>query len=285
MTTVKPLALVSCPDCRHLKGTRCNNFAAAELSTATLSTWLIERQQRCPGFTARAPPPAPARPPPDRPHPPQTEPETEIETDMIIKENPTSTFTPTPEGTHPIRCSALIDMGTSEATFEGKTRSRRRVRIVFEVCDPDMTAPSGEPFAITRSFTASLSEKGALRPFLESWRGRGFSQVELAGFDLKSVLGAPGLASVVHETRADGKTFANVKAVSKLPKGLAVEPLRTEPLYWSMDETPPDWTAFERLSDRTKDEISETPEFRKLKRPADTAAPAGDTDPDQDIPF
>lgn len=286
MTTVKPLALVSCPDCRHLKGTRCNNFAAAELSTATLSTWLIERQQRCPGFTARAPPPAPARPPPDRQHPPQTEPETENETTMIIKENPTTTFTPCPEGTWPVRCSQLTDLGTSESTYEGQTRSRHRLRIVFEVCDSEMAAPNGEPFAITRSFTASLSEKGALRPFLESWRGRAFSPAELAGFDLKSVLGAPGLASVVHEVKGD-RTYANVKAVSKLPKGLAVEPLRTEPLYWSMDETPPDWTAWERLSDRAKDEISETPEFRKLARPADTApAGAGDTDPDSDdIPF
>lgn len=206
---------------------------------------------------------------------------------MIIQENATSTFTPTPEGTHPIRCSALIDMGTSEATFEGKTRSRRRVRIVFEVCDPDMTAPSGEPFAIARTFTASLGERSALRPFLESWRGRAFTTAELAGFDLKTVLRAPGLASVVHETRADGKTFANVKSLAKLPRGMAVEPLRTEPLFWDMDATPPDWGAFERLSDRAKDEIGETPEFRKLKRPADTTAPAGagDTDLDSDIPF
>ncbi len=284
MTTVKPLALVSCPDCRHLNGTRCNNFAAAELSGPSLSRWLIERQQRCPGFTARAPPPAPARPPPDRPHPPQTEPETEIETDMILTENQTTTYSPTPEGTHPARCCALVDLGTSETVYEGKARTRRRVRITFEIADSELITASGERFQISRTFTASLSEKGALRPFLESWRGRSFTAQELAGFDLKSVLEAPGLIAVVHETKGD-RTYANAKTVSKLPKGMSVEQLTTAPIFWDMTGEP-DWTAWERLSDRAKDEISETPEFKKLARPADTAAPAGDTDPDSDdIPF
>lgn len=203
---------------------------------------------------------------------------------MILTENQTTNYSPAPEGTHPARCCALIDMGTSESTFEGQTRTRRRVRIVFEIADPELITASGERYQISRTFTQSLNERGALRPFLEAWRGRAFTPQELAGFDLKSVLTAAGLASVVHEVKGD-RTYANVKTMSKLPKGMTVEALTTAPIFWDMSGEP-DWSAWDRLSDRTREEIGDTPEFRKLERPADTAAPAGDTDPDSDdIPF
>ena len=209
----------------------------------------------------------------------------EIELHMILTENQTTNYSPAPQGTHPARCCALIDMGTSESTFEGQARTRRRVRITFEIADPELITASGERFQISRTFTQSLNERGALRPFLEAWRGRAFTAQELAGFDLKSVLTAAGLASVVHETRADGRTFANIKTVSKPPRGMTVEQLTATPVFWDMSGEP-DWSAWERLTDRAREEIADTPEFRKLQRPADTAAPAGQPAAgDDDIPF
>lgn len=186
---------------------------------------------------------------------------------MLVFDSP-SAFEPAPAGTHPVRCSQLVDLGTTESNFDGQTRLRRRVRLVFEICDPELSAANGEPFAIARSFTLSLSERSALRPFLEGWRGQAFGNEAVKGFDLKTILGAPGLASVVHETRADGRTFANVKAVAKLPRGMSVSQLRDAPLYWDMsDPAKADWAAFGRLSSKTQEAIALTPEYAKLKAP------------------
>ena len=284
MTAVKPLMLVSCPDCRHLKGTRCNNFASAELSTATLSTWLIERQQRCPGFTARAPPPAPAPPPPDRPHPPQTEPETENETTMIISENAT-TYTPCPPGSYLARCVRLIDCGTQQSDYQGEVKTAHKIAVSFEVLDDEARMTDGRNFMLSKRYTASLHEKSALRKDLASWRGRDFTPDELNGFDLVNVLGKLAFISVVEVNKPDGKTYTNLASLMKPPKGMtAPDGAATEPLlHWDMEAAQPDWTAFDALHERLQNQIAESPEFKKLKRPTDDGTPA-DTDSD-DIPF
>lgn len=279
MTTVKPLALVACPDCRHLKGTRCNNFAAAELSTATLSTWLIERQQRCPGFTARAPPPAPARPPPT----PTTTPQIEEPT-MIISEQSTAAYTPCPPGSYLARCVRLIDLGTVTSDFQGEAKTARKIAVSFEVLDDEARMTDGRNFMLSKRYTASLHEKSALRKDLASWRGRDFTPEELKGFDLCNVLGKTCFVSVVEATNKEGKTYSNLASIMKAPKGMAApESAATEPLlHWDMSAAQPDWTAFDALHERLQAQIAESPEFKKLTRPTDDGTTA---DPDQDIPF
>jgi hypothetical protein len=68
----------------------------------------------------------------------------------------------------------------------------------------------------------SLHEKANLRKFLESWRGRAFTKEELDGFDIFTVLGVVGQVQVIHNVGDDGQTYANVKAVMPLPKGMKV---------------------------------------------------------------
>jgi hypothetical protein len=50
-------------------------------------------------------------------------------------------------------------------------------------------------------------------------RGRAFTDSELMGFDLESLIGLPCLLNVVHVTR-DGTTYSNVSSVMRLPKGM-----------------------------------------------------------------
>ena len=70
-------------------------------------------------------------------------------------------------------------------------------------------------------YTLSLHENAALRRDLQSWRGRAFTETELAGFDLKTVLGVPCMITLVHSP--DGK-YANIQAVAGLPKGMEAPP-------------------------------------------------------------
>lgn len=77
----------------------------------------------------------------------------------------------------------------------------------------------GKPFIVQKRYTASLHEKSKLRPELESWRGRAFTEDELKEFDLEKLLGANCLLNVAHVVK-DGKTYANVTAVMPLKRGM-----------------------------------------------------------------
>lgn len=90
---------------------------------------------------------------------------------------------------------------------------RTRTKLVFEV--PDELDSEGRPLIVSNFYTASLHEKAKLRQHLESWRGRRFSDPELAGFDLENVVGVPAQIQVVH-----AGDFANLAAIVRLAKGM-----------------------------------------------------------------
>jgi len=62
---------------------------------------------------------------------------------------------------------------------------------------------------------------GCPRHYTLRWRGREFSEAELAGFDVESLIGSGCMLSIVHKAR-DGFVYANVQAVLPLAKGTEV---------------------------------------------------------------
>ncbi len=87
---------------------------------------------------------------------------------------------------------------------------------------------------IYKRYTLSLHENASLRKDLENWRGKKFTEEELQGFDLEKLLGVNALITVVHSQGADGKTYSNIAAVSKLMKGMA-------PLEAQNKRSQPEW--------------------------------------------
>lgn len=134
---------------------------------------------------------------------------------IIAKDGGTG-FTLHPEGQFRAVCVDVVDKGIVETTWQGKTRSRHVVRVVFQ---SDEELENGRPAIASRQFTLSLGEKSALRPFLESWRGRKFTAEELDGFDLESLIGANAVIQVLHERKGD-KTYDNIVSAMKLMKGM-----------------------------------------------------------------
>jgi hypothetical protein len=116
----------------------------------------------------------------------------------------------------------VVDLGEVEVTFQGKTQRKHKVAIVWQL-DEEMA--DGRPFLVRRRFTCSLHPKSALRQILEAWRGRAFSDQELAGFDLETLIGVGAIVSLIHETR-DGTTYSNVSTVMKLAKGMTSTSVR-----------------------------------------------------------
>lgn len=135
---------------------------------------------------------------------------------MIVK-GPEEKFSTAPEGTFPAVCVDNIDLGKIKSMWDGEERERHMVRLVWQIDEEDA---DGKPYFVKQDYTASLAEKAKLRKQLETWRGRAFTEVELFGFDLDSILGVGCLLNIVHNKGSRGGTFANVGAVMKLAKGM-----------------------------------------------------------------
>jgi hypothetical protein len=165
--------------------------------------------------------------------------------------NGQGTFLPAPAGTHRATCYMVVDLGTQETSFNGVADEKDQILLAWELADEVMA--DGRPFTLNRIFTLSLHQQSALRPFLESWRGRAFTEEEAKGFDVAKLIGVPAQLVVVHKEGKgrDGqpRTFANVAAAIPLGKGQArPTDLHNEKFVLSLDdkvipESCPFWVA------------------------------------------
>ena len=151
------------------------------------------------------------------------------------------TAKPVSAGLHNAVCYEVVDMGTHYD--EKYDKHKHEIQLGWEIPEERITVErDGQdvdlPRAVWRRFTLSLHEKGNLRPFLEGWRGRPFTNEELDGFDLKNVLGAPCQLQVMHRNH-DGKTYANVSSALPLPKGTQGAECENEPLWFAIEEGNP----------------------------------------------
>ena len=196
---------------------------------------------------------------------------------IIVSEGSNKTYTPHPEGQFPARCIDVVDMGWQKTEFGPKYK----VRVVFYGGETEQREFEGVtrtmPITISCFFTASLHEKANLRGFLESWRGKSFSEDEAKAFDLEKMLMAPAFLQITHNS-VGAKTYANVKSIMKLPKGMEAP-------------TVPD--DFERVCDREgwegpaphPDMVSSTTEPDPGEPEMEDTTDYGASDFDDDMPF
>ncbi len=191
----------------------------------------------------------------------------------FAKENGGGEFEQCPAGTHVAVCTGLIDLGTRHEEYQGKPVSRNQVVIRWET--PDELMEDGQPFIVSSFYTNSLSEKSKMKPMLEAWRGKQFTEEELAGFDLQNILGAPCMLNVTHNDK--GK--ARVSAVMALPKGTPKpKPAGKCVAFW-IEEW--DQAAFDELPEGFRKFIMQSDEYK-----ARTGEPVSALSAlDDDVPF
>lgn len=125
----------------------------------------------------------------------------------------------------------VADLGTQDTTFKGTPKKAHKILLQWELAE---TMEDGRPFAISSRYTLSLFDQAILRQHLESWRGKSFTEEELAGFDVKNVLGKYCLLSIVHNKEGD-KTYANVKGIMPVPKGMDKPAAVNADVYFDID--------------------------------------------------
>lgn len=183
---------------------------------------------------------------------------------LTVKQSGGGEFEMTPEGAYIARCIKLIDMGTQTSTGQFGTKSQKKLMITWELLDDDVKMKDGRPFAATQFYTASLHEKSQLRKDLEAWRGKRFTEEELEGFDLTTILGAYCYVQIVHS--ADGQ-YANINSIMSYkgdkPKGV------NELVAFDIEE--PDMEVFDTLSDKMKAKIEASPEWAELHKANDAS--------------
>lgn len=139
-------------------------------------------------------------------------------------------FTNAPEGTHLARCIGVYSLGYQPA--EREFAAAYKVMLDFELPHELTDTDKGQqPLTIQKEYTLSLNKKSNLRRDVAGWRGRDFTEEELAGFDVAKVLGAPCMLTVAHTTNANsGKVSAKIMSISALIKNMpmpgAVHPPR-----------------------------------------------------------
>ena len=202
-------------------------------------------------------------------------------------------FTPVPPGMHLARCYRIIDLGTQESKYQGTSKKLYKVMLQFEIHGEDdagkpIVTEKGEPMSISKNFTLSLADKATLRVDLQTWRGREFNADELRGFELKNVLGAWAMLSIIKEMGGDGKEYTNIKAILGVPPAIKKAGLpagHNDLKLFSIDE--PDMVLFDSFSSNLKLKIEKSPEWQGhfYQKEQIASAQSGIDDLDDDIPF
>lgn len=214
---------------------------------------------------------------------------------LIAKEGESS-FTPVPPGMHLARCYRVVDLGTQKSEYLGTVKHLRKVMLQFEVHGEDeagkpIVTGKNEPMTISKNFTLSLAEKATLRKDLQTWRGREFTAEELRGFELKNVLGAWAMVSVIKTTGNNGKEYTNIAAIMQVPpqvKKAGLPEGHNKLGIFSIEE--PDMEMFESFSDGLKAKIQGSPEWQaregqQYAKNESASKSSGFDDLEDDIPF
>lgn len=209
----------------------------------------------------------------------------------IIASNNGTTFAPVPAGTYAARCYSMIHIGTVVEEYMGENKELNKVRITWELPTElkVFKEENGEqPYSVSKEFTLSMHEKANLRKFLESWRGKGFSEEEAKSFDITKLLGKSCLISIIHKTSKQGSQYAVISSCSTLPKGM-VCPEQINPSFEFNWENF-DQEKFDKLPDWLKDKMKTSNQYKLFVQPEHTEIkgkfePTDQDEDDSPLPF
>lgn len=188
-----------------------------------------------------------------------------------------------PAGSHLARCYEMIELGTVEDTYEGRTKNVRKVRISWELPLEQRVFKESEgeqPFVVSKEFNLYMNEKATLRGFVESWRGKAYSEEEAKDFEVTKLVGAPCMITIIHDKTKKGTDYAKVASVSPVVKGMQIPP-QINPsriVYYGM---PDFFEVFKQLPEFIQEKMKASLEFHNLAEKSINSEPQKS----DDLPF
>ncbi len=193
----------------------------------------------------------------------------------ITATNTGSNYKPVDAGTYAARCYSMILIGTVKETFQGEEKEITKVRIGWELPTELKVFKEEEgekPLTISKEFTLSMHEKANLRKFLESWRGKGFTEDEAKYFDITVLLGKPCMLSIIHKVgKVKGNTYADISGITTVPKGMNVPAQINASFEFSFP--PFDEVKLNAMPDWLRDKIKSSNEYKIFIDPQNTTTP------------
>ncbi len=182
---------------------------------------------------------------------------------MKIKDRAKPKTPPVEPGVYMAVCVGVIDLGEQ---YSEKFKSyANKVKFVWALPSETIEIDGKvEERQLSKEFTFSVSKKGGLRSFLESWNGKTYSDEEFAELDVFEQIGKPCQLQVVLN---DSGEYSNVANLMPLPKGMPAPTSKTAVITWDMD----DWDdmAFEKLPAWIQDQIKKSTQYQKEHAPTD----------------
>ena len=216
--------------------------------------------------------------------------------EFIAKSEGNSNIPKLENGVYTAISSMLIDLGFQKSVLDNNVR--RKFMMVWTIVGEFIEVNKEQlPRVMSKEYTLSLNEKSNLRKDLQAWRGQAFTEEELQGFNLITVMNKPCQLQIINEEK-NGKTYNNISAIMAMPKGMTVEPLQETTVF--ITNNPETWNNWEKIPKWIKEKIkkAEGYENSELKQFVDeyekmeeqnnaevTATNNGVIAPDDDLPF
>lgn len=162
---------------------------------------------------------------------------------MIASDNGGQTIEKLENGVYTAVSSAIIDLGLQRNEQFGKTQ--RKFMMIWTIIGEEIEI-NGEkqPRTISKEYSFSLNEKSTLKKDLQAWRGKPFSEEELQGFNILTVLNKACQLQIILEEK-NNKKYNNIAGIMSLPKGSSVQTLNNT-YYFDMEEAET-WENFIRI--------------------------------------
>ena len=177
--------------------------------------------------------------------------------EFIAKSEGNSNIPKLENGVYTAISSMLIDLGFQKSVLDNNVR--RKFMMVWTIVGEFIEVNKEQlPRVMSKEYTLSLNEKSNLRKDLQAWRGQAFTEEELQGFDLLTVMNKPCQLQIINEEK-NGKTYNNISAIMAMPKGMTVEPLQETTVF--ITNNPETWNNWEKIPKWIKEKIKKAEGF------------------------
>lgn len=167
----------------------------------------------------------------------------------IIAKSEGKSYPQAPDGQHVSVCCDVVDKGVVRSVWDGVEKRLHKIHIWFQIIERD---ENQNRILVGKYVTLSMHEKANLRKFLESWRGKPYTEDQAAaGIDVENMIGVPAYI----QTALNKNKYADITSIMRLPKSMeAITPVdfirfkdRIDAATNGTDEPPPPEEDFDDL--------------------------------------